>query len=162
MFYPQRTDIDETGPVMAILFKTTISEDNAFSRIEQLLNSGIEYDGYFSVADDTGETPLPWGPSMSAEEFLARVRELLEVTWKAARFWGIYERREDRADPDAIVMRNAAFRITRGYNGVIASFSLLGRHDASHDLELVFVCFREDFQRRNFRIRFENKPIFAL
>ncbi len=47
---------------MAILFKTTISEDKAFSRIEQLLNSGVEYDGYFSVADDTGETPLPWGP----------------------------------------------------------------------------------------------------
>jgi len=47
---------------MAILFKTTISEDKAFSRIEQLLNSGVEYDGYFSIADDTGETPLPWGP----------------------------------------------------------------------------------------------------
>ncbi|WP_296081715.1 hypothetical protein [uncultured Agrobacterium sp.] len=148
---------------MAILFKTTISEDNAFSRIEELLNSDTEYDGYLSVADDTGEAPLPWGPSMSAEEFLAKVKEQLEVTWKAARFWVIYERREDRADPDAIVMRNAAFRITRGYNGVIvASFSLLGRHDASHDLELVFVCFREDFQRRNFRIRFENKPIIPL
>ena len=47
---------------MAILFKTTISEDKAFSRIEQLLNSGVEYDGYFSVADDTGETPLPGDP----------------------------------------------------------------------------------------------------
>lgn len=148
---------------MAILFKTTISEDKAFSRIEHLLNSGIEYDGYFSIADDTGETPLPWGPSMSAEEFLAKVREMLEVTWKAARFWVVYDRREDRADPDAIVMRNAAFRITRGYNGVIiASFSLLGRQDSSQDLELVFVCFREDFQRRNFRIRFENKPITPL
>ncbi|QYA08725.1 hypothetical protein [Agrobacterium larrymoorei] len=109
---------------MAILFKTTISEDKAFSRIEHLLNSGIDYDGYFSVADDTGETPLPWGPSMSAEEFLAEVREMLEVTWKAARFWVVYDCRGDRADPDAIVMRNAAFRITRGYNGVIiASFS---------------------------------------
>lgn len=109
------------GPVMAILFKTTISEDNAFSRIEQLLNSDTEYDGYLSVADDTGEAPLPWGPSMSAEEFLAKVKEQLEVTWKAPRFWVIYERREDRADPDAIVMRNAAFRITRGYNGVIVA-----------------------------------------
>lgn len=145
---------------MAILFKTTISEDNAFSRIEQLLNSGIEYDGYLSVADDSGETPVPWGPSMSAEELLAKVKEQPEVTWNAARFWVIYERRGDRADPDASVMRNAAFRITRGYNGVIiSSFSLLGRHDASRDLELVFVCFREDFQRRNFRIRFENKPV---
>lgn len=145
---------------MAILFKTTISEDAAFARIEETLNSGVEYDGYFSVADDDGEIPLPWGPSMSAEEFLANVREMLEATWKAARFWVIYDRREDRADPDAIVMRNTAFRMTRGYNGVIiASFSLLGKLDPSQDLELIFVCFREDFQRRNFRIRFENKPI---
>ncbi|UHS59990.1 hypothetical protein [Agrobacterium vaccinii] len=145
---------------MTILFKTTITEDKAFAKIEEALNTGREYDGYFSLADDEGETPLSWGPSMSAEEFLAKVREMLEVTWKAARFWVVYDRREDRGDPDAIAMRNAAFRITRGYNGVIvASFSLLGRKDALQDLELIFVCFREDFQRRNFRIRFENKPV---
>lgn len=145
---------------MAILFKTTISEDTAFARIEEALHSGLGYDGYFIVADENSETPLPWGPSMSAEEFLANIKEMLELTWKAARFWVIYERREDRGDADAIVMRNAAFRITRGYNGVtVASFSLLGRRDTSQDLELVFVCFKEDFQRRNFRIRFENKPI---
>ncbi len=145
---------------MTILFKTTITEDQAFAKIEAALNTGREYDGYFSVADDDSETPLSWGPSMSAEEFLAKVREMLEVTWKAARFWVVYDRREDRGDPDAIAMRNAAFRITRGYNGVIvASSSLLGRKDALEDLELIFVCFREDFQRRNFRIRFENKPI---
>ncbi|XUY30228.1 hypothetical protein RMR21_023995 (plasmid) [Agrobacterium sp. rho-8.1] len=145
---------------MAILFKTTITEDQAFAKIEAALDTGRDYDGYFSVADDDAETPLSWGPSMSGEEFLAKVREMLEMKWKAARFWVVYDRREDRGDHDAIVMRNAAFRITRGYNGVIvASFSLLGRKDASQDLELVFVCFREDFQRRNFRIRFENKPI---
>ncbi|KXG84230.1 hypothetical protein [Agrobacterium bohemicum] len=145
---------------MTILFKTTITEDKAFSKIEEALNTGQEYDGYFSIADDDGETPLPWGPSMSGEEFLAKVREMLELTWKAARFWVVYDRREDRGDPDAIVMRNAAFRISRGYNGVIvASLSLLGRKDAEQDLELIFVCFREDFQRRNFRIRFENKPV---
>ena len=145
---------------MTILFKTTITEDQAFAKIDAALNTGREYDGYFSVADDDGETPLSWGPSMSGEEFLAKVREMLEVTWKAARFWVVYDRREDRGDPDAIAMRNAAFRITRGYNGVIvASLSLLGRKDALEDLELIFVCFREDFQRRNFRIRFENKPI---
>ncbi len=145
---------------MTILFKTTITEDQAFAKIDAALNTGREYDGYFSVADDDGETPLSWGPSMSGEEFLAKVREMLEVTWKAARFWVVYDRREDRGDPDAIAMRNAAFRITRGYNGVIvASLSLLGRKDTLEDLELIFVCFTEDFQRRNFRIRFENKPI---
>ncbi|KIQ05488.1 hypothetical protein RU07_01140 [Agrobacterium tumefaciens] len=145
---------------MTILFKTTITEDQAFAKIDAALNTGREYDGYFSVADDDGETPLSWGPSMSGEEFLANVREMLEVTWKAARFWVVYDRREDRGDSDAIAMRNAAFRITRGYKGVIvASLSLLGRKDALQDLELIFVCFKEDFQRRNFRIRFENKPI---
>lgn len=145
---------------MAILFKTAISENTAFEMIERALTGGREYDGYFNAAGDDGETPLPWGPSMSAEEFLATIREMLQLTWDAARFWVIYERREDRRDADATEMRNAAFRLTRGYNGVIvASLSLLGRHDASEDLELVFVCFKEDFQRRNFRVRFENKAI---
>ena len=145
---------------MTILFKTTLAEVTAFAKIEVSLNTCRDYDGYFDVADDDGETRLSWGPSMSGEEFLAKVREMLEVTWKAARFWVVYDRREDRGDPDAIAMRNAAFRITRGYNGVIvASLSLLGRKDALQDLELIFVCFKEDFQRRNFRIRFENKPI---
>lgn len=145
---------------MTILFKTTITEDQAFAKIAAALDTGREYDGNFSVADDDSETPLSWGPSMSGEEFLANVREMLEVTWKAARFWVVYDRREDRGDPDAIAIRNAAFRITRGYNGVVvASLSHLGRKDALQDLELIFVCFKEDFQRRNFRIRFENKPI---
>lgn len=103
---------------MTILFKTTITEDQAFAKIDAALNTGREYDGYFSVADDDGETPLSWGPSMSGEEFLAKIREMLEVTWKAARFWVVYDRREDRRDPDAIAMRNAAFRITRGYTAL--------------------------------------------
>jgi hypothetical protein len=97
---------------------------------------------------------------MSAVEFSAQVKEMLRMTWDVARFWVIYERREDRTDPETTEMRNAAFRLTRGYNGVIvASFSLLGKREADHDLELVFVCFAEDFQRRNFRVRYEGKAI---
>ncbi|WP_320188931.1 hypothetical protein RMS29_015415 [Agrobacterium rosae] len=65
---------------MTILFKSTLTEDKAFAKIEEALNTDREYDGYFSVADDDGETPLSWGPSMSGKEFLAKVREMLEVT----------------------------------------------------------------------------------
>jgi hypothetical protein len=145
---------------MTILFKTTISENSAFEVIEQALTSGRPYDGYFNAVSDAGETTFPWSPSMSAEEFSAQVKEMLRMTWDVARFWVIYERREDRSDPETTEMRNAAFRLTRGYNGVIvASLSLLGKRDADHDLELVFVCFTEDFQRRNFRVRYEGKAI---
>lgn len=145
---------------MAIFFKTPISENAAFEMIEQALTADYDYDGYFNAASDLGETPLSWGPSMSSEEFLALVKEALQLAWDNARFWIVYERREDRRDPDATEIRNTAFRLTRGYNEVIvASLSLLGKRDASRDLELVFVCFKEDFQRRNFRVRFENKAI---
>jgi hypothetical protein len=97
---------------------------------------------------------------MSFEEFLAEVREMLLMTWDVARLWVIYERREDRRDPETTEMRNAAFRLTRGYNGVmVASLSVLGKRDADHDLQLVFVCFAEHFQRRNLRVRYEGKAI---
>lgn len=145
---------------MAILFKTTVAESSAFEAIEEALTSGRAYDGYFNAVSDAGETPLPWSPGISAEEFLAEVREMLRVIWDAARFWVIYERREDRRDAETTEMRNAAFRLTRGYNSVIvASLSLLGKRHSDHDLELVFVCFTEDFQRRNFRVRHEGKAI---
>jgi hypothetical protein len=145
---------------MAILFKSTTFESAAFNMLEQALASGHPYDGYFNAASDAGETTLSWAPSMSAEEFLAEVREMLRLTWDVARFWIIYERCEDQRDPDATAMRIAAFRLTREYNGVVvASLSLLGKRDADHDLELVFVCFEEDFQRRNFRVRYEGKAI---
>ncbi len=145
---------------MAILFKSTITENSAFATIDAVLASGDPYDGYFNAVSDAGETTLSWAPSMSAGEFLEQVKEMLRLTWDAARFWIIYDRHEEREDPDVTEMRNAAFRLTRGYNGVIvASLSLLGRQDAENDLELVFVCFADDFQRRNFRVRYEGKAI---
>ena len=36
---------------------------------------------------------------------------------------------------------------------------LLGRRSSTNDLELVFVCFQEDAQRRNFRVRYDGKFI---
>ncbi|MDE8761979.1 MULTISPECIES: hypothetical protein [Rhizobium] len=145
---------------MAILFKTAISENSAFEMIEQALSGACQYDGYLNVASDEGEKALSWGPAMHAGEFKAEVSEILRQTWDAARFWVIYERREDRKDPNATDIRNAAFRLTRGYSGVIVvTLSLLGKRDSANDLELVFVCFEQDFHRRNFRVRYEDKPI---
>ncbi|WP_432444670.1 hypothetical protein [Rhizobium leguminosarum] len=98
--------------------------------------------------------------AMHAEEFKAEVSQILRQTWDAARFWVIYERREDRQDPEGTDIRNAAFRLTRGYSGVIVvTLSLLGKRDSANDLELVFVCFEQDFHRRNFRVRYEGKPL---
>jgi hypothetical protein len=40
---------------------------------------------------------------------------------------------------------------------VVVTLSLLGKRDEADDIELIFVCFQQDFQRRNFRVRFEGK-----
>jgi hypothetical protein len=145
---------------MAILFKTAINENTAFEMIEQALTGAYQYDGYFNVVSDAGETALSWGPAMHAEEFKAEISEILRKTWDAARFWVVYERRDDRKDPEATEIRNAAFRLTRGYSGVsVITLSLLGKRDSGNDIELVFVCFEQDFHRRNFRVRYEGKFI---
>ena len=145
---------------MAILFKTVITENSAFEMIEQALSGASQYDGYLNVPSDAGETATSWGPAMHAEEFKSEVSEILRATWDAARFWVIYERREERKDAKATDIRNAAFHLTRGYSGVIVvTLSLLGKRDSDNDLELVFVCFEQDFHRRNFRVRYEGKPV---
>jgi hypothetical protein len=145
---------------MAILFKTAINENTAFEMIEQAFSGAYQYDGYLNVVAEEGETALSWGPAMHAEEFKAEVSEILRKTWDASRFWVIYERRDDRKDAEATDIRNAAFRLTRGYSGVIViTLSLLGKHDSAHDIELIFVCFEQDFHRRNFRVRYEGKFI---
>lgn len=155
-----RQVVSERSDSMAILFKTTISENSAFEMIERSLSGAYQYDGYLNVVSDVGETALSWGPAMHAEEFKAEVSQILRQTWDAARFWVIYERREDRKDPEGTDIRNAAFRLTRGYSGVIVvTLSLLGKLDSANDLELVFVCFEQDFHRRNFRVRYEGKPL---
>lgn len=97
---------------------------------------------------------------MHAEQFQAEITEILRSTWDICRFWVIYERRDDRQDAEANAIRNAAFRLTRGYAGVIVvTLSLLHKRDSLADIELIFVCFQQDFQRRNFRVRYEGKFI---
>ncbi len=145
---------------MAILFKTVIGENAAFELIENALSRTGEYDGYMNVVADEGEKTLPWSPGMHAEQFQAEITEILRSTWDICRFWVIYERRDDRQDAEANAIRNAAFRLTRGYAGVIVvTLSLLHKRDSLADIELIFVCFQQDFQRRNFRVRYEGKFI---
>ena len=55
-------------------------------------------------------------------------------------------------------IRTAAIRLSQGYRETaVVTLSLLGRTDGESDLELIFVCFREDSDRRNFRARYEGK-----
>jgi hypothetical protein len=146
---------------MAILFKTVIDENTAFEMIGSALSEhGNDYDGYLNVVADEGEQTLTWGPNMHAEQFQAEMTEIFRATWDICPFWVVYERRDDRKDPDANDIRNAAFRVTRAYDGVlVVTLSLLDKRDHAEDIELIFVCFKEDPQRRNFRVRFEGKFI---
>jgi hypothetical protein len=162
-FVVSRRQATNDSDSMAILFKTVIDENTAFELIGNALsNHGTEYDGYLNVVADEGEQTLSWGPNMHAEQFQAEVTEIFRATWDICRFWVVYERRDDRRDPAANDIRNAAFKVTRAYDGVVVvTLSLLGKRDDTDDIELIFVCFREDPQRRNFRVRFEGKFIPA-
>lgn len=145
---------------MAILFKNVIGENAAFEMIENALSGNGDYDGYLNLVADEGEQTLTWAPSMHAEQFQAEVTEVLRSTWEISRFWVIYERRDDRQDAEANDIRNGAFKLTRGYAGVIVvTLSLLHKRDNAADVELIFVCFQQDFHRRNFKVRYEGKFI---
>ncbi len=128
--------------------------------IENALSGGGDYDGYLNMVADEGERTLTWGPGMHAEQFQAEITEIFRTTWDIARFWVIYERRDDRQDAEANEIRNGAFKLTRGYAGVIVvTLSLLHKSDHAGDIELIFVCFQQDFHRRNFKVRYEGKFI---
>jgi hypothetical protein len=145
---------------MPILFRSSINENEAFNRIERCIHASGDFDGYLNVAADDRDFSLSRSRSMHADEFQAHLSEALRDVWNAARFWVVFERREEQRDVDINEMRRGAIQLTRGYNNVIVvTLSLLGRDHGSDDLELLFVCFTEDFQRRNFRVRFEGKAV---
>lgn len=145
---------------MAIFFKTTINENTAFEMIERNLSGTSNDDGYMNIVEEEDERTISWSPGMLAEEFKDHVIEALRLTWIKARFWVVYERRDDRRDAETNDIRNAAVRLTRNYTGtVVVTLALLGRDHDTNDLELVFVCFQEDQHRRNFRVRYEGKFI---
>ncbi len=145
---------------MTIFFKAAISDDVAFGMIERCFSDPDDYDGYLDIFGDHTERTVSWRKGRSVDEFKAEITEALRSAWESARFWQVYERREDRDDAGTNEIRRAAINLTRTYGGVIViTLSLLGRRSSTNDLELVFVCFQEDAQRRNFRVRYDGKFI---
>ncbi len=95
---------------------------------------------------------------MSAEEFKEQVTDALRSTWQGARFWLVYQRNDRRNDLDINEIRSAAIRLSRSYiETAVVTLSLLGHVDNASDLELIFVCFRRESERRNFRVRYEGR-----
>jgi hypothetical protein len=106
------------------------------------------------------ERAQAWERGKHAGEFRALVNEALTEAKQDAPFWLTYQRSENDNAVTANDIRNAAIRLTRGYSGtIVIALSLLGEHDEDGDLELIFICFREDFHRRNFRVRYEGKYV---
>jgi hypothetical protein len=147
---------------MAVYFRTSIADATAFEMLEERLSSTIDFDGYFNLFGVQDELTVSWTPAMSAAEFKHDVTDALRLVWETARFWLVYQRSESRNDPGINEIRNAAIRLSRGYSeAVVVTLCLLGRADNKSDLELIFMCFREEAERRNFRVRYEGKFVPA-
>jgi hypothetical protein len=147
---------------MAVFFRTSITDARAFEMLEERLSSGNNFDGYFNLYGVQDELTLSWTPAMSAVDFKQEVTEALRPIWQTTRFWLVYQRSDSRNDLGVNEIRNAAIRLSRGYlEAVVVTLCLLGRTDNSNDLELVFVYFRDEAERRNFRVRYEGKFISA-
>lgn len=143
---------------MAIFFKAAISDEVAFGMIERCFSDPYDFDGYLDIFGDHTEKTVSWSKGRSVDEFKDQITEALRSAWEAAPFWQVYERREGRDDAGTNEIRRAAIDLTRAYGGVIViTLSLLGRISDTNDLELVFLCFQEDAQRRNFRVRYDGK-----
>lgn len=144
---------------MAILFKTALSEDKALEKVEATILDGSDRDGYLNVMTEDMERAAASERGRHTGEFRDQVDVALTEAKQSAPFWLVYRRTE--SDPvSANDIRNAAIRLTRGYSGtIVIALSLLGHAHDDGDLELVFICFREDFHRRNFRVRYENKYV---
>ncbi|MBO9098388.1 MULTISPECIES: hypothetical protein [unclassified Rhizobium] len=144
---------------MAILFKTALSEDKALEKVEATILDGSGRDGYLNVMTEDMERAAASERGRHTGEFRDQVDVALAEAKQTAPFWLVYRRTEN--DPvTANEIRNAAIRLTRGYSGtIVIALSLLGHNHDDGDLELVFICFREDFHRRNFRVRYEHKYV---
>ncbi|KQX29131.1 hypothetical protein M2267_002817 [Ensifer sp. KUDG1] len=148
---------------MTIYFKAGISDETALGMIERCFSDANDYDGYLDIFADYTEKTVSWSKGRSVEEFKDQITEALRAAWEASPFWQVYERREERDDAGTNEIRRAAIALTRTYGGVVViTLSLLGRRSSANDLELVFVCFQEDAQRRNFRVRYDGKFIPSL
>ncbi len=147
---------------MAIFFKSAITDAAAFEMLEERLSSGMDFDGYFNLYAAQNELTLSLTPAMSAFEFKQEVTDALRSVWQATRFWLVYQRSDSRQDLGVNEIRNAAIRLSGGYpEAIVVTLCLLGRTDSENDLELIFLCFREEAERRNFRVRYEGKFVPA-
>ncbi|MBB5536494.1 hypothetical protein [Rhizobium giardinii] len=143
---------------MAVFFTTPISDTSAFKMIAERLSRGQGFDGYFNIYGDDDELTITWTRGTTADDFKEQVTDALRSTWQRARFWLVYQRNDRRNDLDINEIRSAAIRLSRSYlETAIVTLSLLGHADNADDLELIFVCFREESERRNFRVRYEGK-----
>lgn len=147
---------------MAVFFRTAITDATAFEMLEERLASEKDFDGYFNLYGAQDEITVSWTPAMSAFEFKQQVTDALLPVWQTTRFWLVYLRSDSRNDLGINEIRNAAIRLSSGYlETVVVTLCLFGRTDNNNDLELIFVCFREEAERRNFRVRYEGKFVPA-
>lgn len=143
---------------MAVFFRTPLTDTLAFEMLDARLSSGTDFDGYFNIYGREDELTVTWTRGMSAGAFKEQVTDALRSTWQRARFWLVYQRSDSRNDLDINEIRTAAIRLSQGYRETaVVTLSLLGRADGESDFELIFVCFREDSDRRNFRAHYEGK-----
>lgn len=143
---------------MPVFFRTPITDATAFEMIEERLSSGSGFDGYFNVFGADDELTVSRTPAMSSAAFKEQVKDTLRSTWQKARFWLVYQRSDSRNDLGINEIRNAAIRLSRSYlETAVVTLCLLGRIDNKSDLELIFLCFRDETERRNFRVRYEGK-----
>ncbi|WP_455274312.1 hypothetical protein [Rhizobium herbae] len=143
---------------MAVFFRNSITDATAFQMIEERLSSGNDFDGYFNVYGMDEELTVSWTPAMSSAEFREQVTDALRSIWQTTRFWLVYQRSDNRNDLGINEIRNAAIRLSGSYlETAVVTLCLLGRIENKNDLELIFLCFREETERRNFRVRYEGK-----
>lgn len=143
---------------MAVFFRTPLSDTLAFEMIDERLSSGTNFDGYLNIFGVEDELTVTWPRGMSADAFKEQVTDALRSTWRRARFWLVYQRSDRRNDLSINEIRAAAIRLSQSYlEAAVVTLSLLGRTDGASDLELIFVCFRDESDRRNFRVRYEGK-----
>lgn len=143
---------------MAVFFRTPITDTSAFEMIEERLSGDNDFDGYFNVYGADDELTVSWNPAMKSGAFKEQVTDALRSTWQKTRFWLVYQRNDSRNDLGINEIRNAAIRLSSSYRETaVVTLCLLGRIDNRNDLELIFLCFREETERRNFRVRYEGK-----
>lgn len=140
---------------MAIFFRTSIDDNSAFERIDGALSSGQDFDGYFSIH---GERAFSRPSDMRADAFRQEIVDALRSVWEKSQFWAIYACDGQQNGLTVNDITAAAIQLSANYSGsVIVTLSILGRTHSSHDLELIFLCFNQESERRNFRARYEGK-----